>query len=81
MLMIPLSHSASSQQLERLFNIVVTIDISRMIPPGRYLQPEQLFLQALHSAHFWELRNVRSKFIGPSRLRNNYFITSSSRIA
>lgn len=62
MLMVPTSQSASSQQLERLLNIVVAIDISRMTPSGRYLQPEQLFLQALHSAHFWELRNVRSKF-------------------
>ena len=65
LLMTPTSQSASSQQLERLLNVVVTIDISRMTPSGRYLQPEQLFLQVLHSAHFWELRNVRSKFVQP----------------
>ena len=40
----------------------MAIDISRMTPFGKYLRPEQLFLQVLHSAHFWELRNVRSKF-------------------
>lgn len=62
-LMISTSQLASSQQLERLLNIIMTIDISRMTPSGKYLQPEQLFLQVLHSAHFWELRNVRSKFV------------------
>lgn len=46
----------------------MAIDISRMTPSGEFLQPEQLFLQALHSAHFWELRNVRSKFVGLLRL-------------
>lgn len=55
-----IDQSASSQQLERLLNILLAIDVSRKTPSGKYLQPEHLFLQALHSAHFWELRNIRS---------------------
>ena len=45
-----------------------------MTPSGKHLQPEQLFLQVLHSAHFWELRNVRSKFCRSRGESENFLI-------
>ena len=55
----------------------MAIDVSRMTPTEMYLQPEQLFLQALHSALFWELGNIRSKFCRNCREWESFILSSS----
>ncbi|KAG6911773.1 hypothetical protein DXG01_000019 [Tephrocybe rancida] len=51
---------ASTEQLERLVNVIMSIDITpNPEPPPSGLQVQTLLLQTLHSAQFWELPKFR----------------------
>ncbi|KAF8971580.1 hypothetical protein BDZ97DRAFT_1650961 [Flammula alnicola] len=54
---------ASSEQLERLLKIILSI---KMHPAGQSrqeMQPEQLLMEVLHSAQFWEFPRIRNVFL------------------
>ena len=59
---------ASSEQLEKLLKIILSIQFPSNPQSSQELQPEHLLMEVFHSAQFWELPNIRSKFL------NGYFI-------
>ncbi|KAJ3508060.1 hypothetical protein NLJ89_g5963 [Agrocybe chaxingu] len=54
---------ASTEQLKRLLKIVMAINLSMTPHPGQTMLPEDLLMQILHSAQFWEFRNIRDVFV------------------
>ena len=58
----------SSEQLERLLKILLSIQLPSNPRSRRELRPEHLLMEIFHSAQFWELPNIRSK------LQNDYFV-------
>ncbi|CAA7264694.1 unnamed protein product [Cyclocybe aegerita] len=54
---------ASTEQLKRLLKLVMAINLSVTSRSGRIMLPEDLLIQLLHSAQFWEFRNIRDVFV------------------
>ncbi|KAF8350279.1 hypothetical protein F5887DRAFT_944597 [Amanita rubescens] len=68
-----LDSHATSEQLGRFIELLMTIPLGNVSPPeSTELRPQDVLLMVLRSAQFWELRNIRSVFLT--------FLTSSTTI-
>ncbi|KDR84752.1 hypothetical protein GALMADRAFT_217814 [Galerina marginata CBS 339.88] len=54
---------ASSDQLGRFLKTIMTIDPAPGCHSSQQMQPEQVLIDILHSAQFWEFRNIQSGFL------------------
>ncbi|KAF8168340.1 Urb2/Npa2 family-domain-containing protein [Crassisporium funariophilum] len=54
---------STQEQLTSLLKVVLAVDVTPAAAPEKGLQSEQLWLQNLRSAQFWEFRNIRTAFL------------------
>ena len=55
------SRLASSEQIKDFLRIVLSIEVQSGAWSEQEIDPGNLLMRLLHSAQFWEMKNIRSK--------------------
>ncbi|KAF9560209.1 hypothetical protein CPC08DRAFT_690317 [Agrocybe pediades] len=58
-----LDRLASQTQLEGSLKLLLSVKVNPVRVTTQQIQPEQLLMQLLHSAQFWEFHNIRNVFL------------------